>query len=89
VLSRLPEFLGFTVACAEKRLLRMGVLKKPFAELSLLEKSAAVAEAYGASLLSAPLRLLPRKRLTGTYLRDPHVIHRPDSGEEDPIRLVR
>jgi len=89
VLSLLPEFLGFTVACAEKRLLRMGVLTKPLAELSLLEKSAAVAEAYGASLLSAPLRLLPRKRLTDTYLRDPHVLHRPESGEEDPIRLVR
>src|SRR5260370_24486009 len=50
VLSLLPEFLGFTVACAEKRLLRMGVLTKPFAELSLLEKSAAVADAYGASV---------------------------------------
>jgi hypothetical protein len=89
VLSLLPEFLGFTVACAETRLLRMGVLTKPLAELSLLEKAAAVAEAYGASLLSAPLRLLPRKRLTDTYLRDPHLLHRPKSNEEDPIRLVR
>ncbi len=89
VLALLPGFLAFTVACAEKRLLRMGVLARPFAELSLVEKSAAVAEAYGASFLRAPLRLLPRKRLTDTYLRDPHVLNRAESGEEDPIRLVR
>src|SRR5205807_3571168 len=60
VLSRLPAFLEFTVACGEKRLLRMGVLTKPLAELTLLEKSAAIAEAYGASILTAPLRLWPR-----------------------------
>jgi hypothetical protein len=89
VLSQLPEFLGFTVACAEKRLLRMGVLEKPFAQLSLLEKSAAVAEAYGTSLLAAPLRrFVPRKRLTDTYLSDPQIVHRGEASE-DPIRLVR
>jgi len=54
-----------------------------------LEKAAAVAEAYGASLLSAPLRLFPRKRLTDTYLSDPHLLRRPKSNEEDPIGLVR
>jgi bacterioferritin (cytochrome b1) len=90
LLSQLPAFLRFTVDCAEKRLLRMGVLLEPFAELSLLEKSAAVAEAYGASLVAAPLRLLPRKRLTDTYLRDPAVVKRAPAGpEEEPIRLVR
>jgi bacterioferritin (cytochrome b1) len=91
VLSRLPEFLEFTVACAEQRLLRMGVLTKPFAQISALEKSAAIAEAYGVSLLRAPLRkLLPRRRLTDTYLSDPAVLRRPPSAaEEDPIRLVR
>ena len=89
VLSRLPEFLAFTVSCAEKRLLRMGVLTKPLSELSFVEKSAAVVEAYCASLLSAPLRFLPRKRLTGTYLRDPHVLNRAPADEEDPIRLVK
>ncbi len=89
VLSRLPAFLRFTVDCAEKRLLRMGVLLEPFAELSVLEKSVAVAEAYGASLLTAPLRLLPRKRLTDTYLRDPAVVKREPGPEEEPIRLVR
>ncbi len=89
VLSQLPAFLDFSVQCAEKRLQRMGVLARPFAELSTLEKAAAVAEAYGASLLGAPLRLLPRKRLTDTYLRDPSVLQRPPQDEEEPIRLVR
>src|SRR5947208_2420783 len=87
VLSQLPEFLGFSVACAERRLLRMGVLTKPLAELAVLEKSLAVAEAYGTSLLTAPLRLLPRKRLTETYLRDPSVA-RQGRGSP-PVRAVR
>src|SRR5256885_2082857 len=89
VLSRLPEFLKFTVDCAEKRLLRMGVLLKPLAEFSLLEKSAAIAEAYGTSLLTAPLRLLPRQRLTETYLRDPSMLRARPDAEEEPIRIVR
>jgi bacterioferritin (cytochrome b1) len=88
VLSLLPQFLDFTVACAEKRLLHMGVLTTPFANLGALEKAAAVAEAYGTSLLSTPLRLLPRKRLTDTYLRDPAVLKR-GAEEEETIRLVR
>jgi len=87
VLSQLPEFLRFSVSCAEKRLLRMGVLTKPLGELGVLEKSRAVAEAYGTSLLTAPLRLLPRKRLTETYLRDPSVA-RQGRGSP-PLRAVR
>jgi hypothetical protein len=89
VLSKLPSFLQFTVDCAEKRLLRMGVLLKPFAELGALEKAACIAEAYGASLVTAPLRLLPRKRLTDTYLRDPAVLQRGPEEDEEAIRLVR
>jgi len=89
VLSKLPNFLQFTVDCAEKRLLRMGVLLKPFAELGAFEKAACVAEAYGTALVTRPLRLLPRKRLTDTYLRDPAVLQRPPEDEEEPIRLVR
>jgi hypothetical protein len=89
VLSQLPAFLQFNVECAEKRLLRMGVLSKPLAELSLLEKSAAVAEAYGTSLLRAPLRFLPHARLTDTYLRDPAVLKAEPPEDEEPIRLVR
>ncbi len=86
VLSQLPAFLQFTVDCAEKRLLRMGVLTKPFSELSSLEKAACVAEAY----MTAPLqRLRRRRRLTDTYLRDPAVLQRPPVDEEEPIRLVR
>ena len=86
VLSQLPAFLELSVACAEKRLLRMGVLHRPSAEISLFEKSAAVGEAYAMSLISAPFRLLPRRRLTDTYLRDPEIARR---SEEEPIRLVR
>ena len=90
VLAQLPAFLDFTVACAEKRLLRMGVLTRPLAELSWLEKSSAIAAAYGASMLTAPLRLLPRKRLTETYLHDPALNGRDAQATEDePIRLVR
>jgi hypothetical protein len=89
VLSRLPAFLEFSVACAEKRLLRMGVLDRPFAQLSSLEKAAAVAEAYGASLASLPFRFWPRPRLTDTYLRDPAVAHRPAPDGDEPIRIVR
>ncbi len=89
VLSALPGFLRFTVDCAEKRLLRMGVLKRPFAELGALEKTANVAEAYGTSLLSAPLRLLPRKRLTDTYLRDAAVRQPAAPEDKEHVRLVR
>src|SRR5438105_3658208 len=53
VLAQLPAFLEFSVACAEKRLLRMGVLHRPSAEISLFEKSAAVGEAYAMSVISA------------------------------------
>jgi hypothetical protein len=88
VLSRLPEFLEFTVRCAETRLTRMGVLERPLAQMSALSKAAAIAAAYGSSLLRAPLRLLPRRRLTDTYLRDP-AMKRVAPSDEEPIRLVR
>jgi hypothetical protein len=88
LLSQLPDFLQFSGACAEQRLLRMGVLTKPLAELGTLEKGLAIGEAYGTSLLTAPLRLLPRKRLTDTYLRDPAVARRASPPEEKPVRLV-
>ena len=57
------------------------------ADLGVLEKTLAVAEAYGTSLLKTPLRLLPRKRLTETYLRDPSVA-RQGRGSP-PLRSVR
>jgi hypothetical protein len=86
VLVKLPEFLQFTADSAETRLLRMGVLEKPLAEMSAVSKGFAVAAAYGLSALSLPGRLLPRRRLTGTYLRDPAILRRED---QQPVRLVR
>jgi hypothetical protein len=73
VLRQLPAFLEFAVQAAEMRLMRMGVLRAPFSQLSAGQKSIAVATAYGGSLLRLPLRLLPRRRLTDTYLRDPEI----------------
>ena len=89
VLSQLPAFLEFSVRCAEQRLLRMRVLERPLAEVSRLEKALAVAEAYGTSLVVAPLRLWPKKRLTETYLRDPALAPRAPVPEEEPVRLIR
>jgi bacterioferritin (cytochrome b1) len=82
VLSRLPEFLGKTTACAELRLRRIGLLDRPLAELGTLARAALIAEAYAQKAGSAlwrlvtwPVRLLPfvgkKRRLTDTYLDDP------------------
>jgi bacterioferritin (cytochrome b1) len=83
VLKHLPAFLDHANRCAELRLLRIGVLEKPLAEMSGAKRAALVAEAYGGkalgglgSLVMLPLRLLPwfrRKRVTDTYLADPHI----------------
>jgi hypothetical protein len=81
VLSRLPEFLVATVACAETRLRRIGLLDRPLAELGAARRAALVAEAYGGKLLGGlgrllalPLRLVRHKRrLTDTYLDDPAI----------------
>jgi hypothetical protein len=82
VLSRLPEFLEKTTACAEQRMLRIGLLDRPLAELGGAGRAALVAEAYGGKalgmlgrLVTWPFRLLPfvgrKKLLTDTYLDDP------------------
>jgi bacterioferritin (cytochrome b1) len=83
VLKHLPAFLAHANRCAETRLRRIGVLDRPLEELSGAKRAALVAEAYGGkfaggigSLLALPLRLLPwfrKKRVTDTYLLDPHV----------------
>ncbi len=84
VMKHLPAFLDHANRCAELRLRRIGVLDRPLAELSGPSRARLVAEAYGgkllgglASLVTAPLRLLPlwpkKKRLTDTYLQDAHV----------------
>jgi len=87
VLSQLPAFLGFSVACAEKRLSRMGLLTRPLSEVSALEKALAIGEAYGTSLVTAPLRAWPKRRLTETYLRDPDVLR--ETREAQRLRAVR
>lgn len=84
VLKHLPAFLAHANTCAEMRLVRIGVLDRPLAELGAVKRAALVAEAYGGkalgglgSLLMTPLRILPfwpkKKRLTDTYLLDAHV----------------
>lgn len=84
VLKHLPEFLAFANRCAETRLRRIGVLDRPLAELGAAKRAALVAEAYAGKavggllgILAMPLRLLPfwpkKKRLTDSYLADPHI----------------
>jgi bacterioferritin (cytochrome b1) len=83
VLKHLPAFLAHANHCAEIRLRRIGVLDRPLAEISKARRAALVTEAYAGkalgglgSLLALPLRLLPwfkKKRVTDTYLLDPHV----------------
>lgn len=81
--AQLPAFLAHIVGAAETRLLRMGVLDRPFAKLSTKGRALLVVEAYAGkagsaalSLVTWPFRLLPwfsAKRLTDTYLDDPEV----------------
>lgn len=84
VMKHLPAFLDHANACAELRLLRIGVLDRPLTEVSGARRALLVIEAYGGKLLGGlvslatlPLRALPlwprKKRLTETYLGDPHV----------------
>lgn len=84
VLEHTREFLAFTNRCAELRLMRMGFIDRPLAEISRAKKLALIVEAYGGkalggllSLCTLPLRLLPfwpkKKRLTDSYLDDPHI----------------
>ncbi len=84
-MAQLPEFLAHTNDCAEKRLLRMGLITKPLSEIGRLRRTALVIEAYGAKIPSAlfglvklPFRLVGRlfkkkSRLTDTYLDDPYI----------------
>ncbi|MEJ7599265.1 MAG: ferritin-like domain-containing protein [Kofleriaceae bacterium] len=84
VLAFLPAFLDHANRCAEIRLRRIGVLDRPLEDISAAKRALLVTEAYGgkliggiASLVTLPIRLLPffpkRKRLTDTYLADPHI----------------
>jgi len=84
VLKHLPAFLAHANDMAELRLRRIGVIDRPLSEMSGVKRAVLVAEAYGGKLLGglgglvvSVLRVLPffpkRKRVTDTYLRDPHV----------------
>ena len=84
MLSHLPDVPRPREPCAELRLRRIGVLDRPLDELSGAKRAALVAEAYGGKLLGglgslardcrcACCRWPKKKRLTDTYLRDPHV----------------
>jgi bacterioferritin (cytochrome b1) len=83
VLHHLPAFLDHANTCAELRLRRIGVLDRPLEKISAAKRAVLVAEAYAGkllgglgSILATPLRLLPwfkKKRVTDTYLLDPHV----------------
>lgn len=94
VIRHLPQFLAHTNRCAETRLLRMGVLDQPLANIGALQRAALVTEAYAGKaasgllqLVTAPLRLLPfwpkKQRLTDIYLKDPHIAQyqRPGAAE--------
>jgi hypothetical protein len=76
VLGHLPAFVEHAARCGELRLRRLGIVDRPFAGLSTAAKLLAVTAAYGTSVLSLPSRLLPRKRLTETYLSDPSILSR-------------
>jgi hypothetical protein len=79
VLSRLPDFLALALACNETRLLRMGLLDRPLAQVGKAQRAALVAEAYarkGGDSARRLLHVLPlagKKRLTETYLDDPTI----------------
>ncbi len=100
VLSNLSPFLALTNRCAEMRMLRMGLIDRPLAEMSRARKAMLVAEAYGGkflgglgSLLTAPLRLLPlgmgKKRLTDMYLSDPDIRRTMTLGDGSPASSGR
>jgi bacterioferritin (cytochrome b1) len=85
VLRHLPAFLALANQCAEIRLRRIGVLDRPLADLGAARRALLVTEAYAGKalgsllhLLTTPLRLLPfwpkKKRLTDSYLADPHIV---------------
>jgi hypothetical protein len=69
VLRQLPEFLAHTTAVTELRLVRLGLLDRPLAELGRARQAGLVARALARRALS-PLRRRPRL-LTDTYLADP------------------
>lgn len=86
-LQQLPALVRHTVRVAELRLQRIGLVDRPLSSISSARKALYVLEAYAGKLLGGlvglvlgvvlfPLRMLGffrPKRLTDTYLDDPHV----------------
>lgn len=86
-LQQLPALVRHTVRVAELRLQRIGLVDRPLSSISAPRKLLYVLEAYAGKLLGGllgfvlgvvlfPLRMLGffrPKRLTDTYLDDPHV----------------
>jgi hypothetical protein len=84
VLQHLPAFVKFSVSRVELRMLRMGLLDRPLAEIPTRERLALVAEAYAGQAAESAARkvflsplqklgLFREKKLTDTYLDDPLV----------------
>ncbi len=77
VMSQLGGFLDTVVKSSELRLLRIGLLDRPLAELSRRRQLRLIAEAHAAGLvrsaMAVPRRLAGRnpRKLTDTYLDDP------------------
>jgi hypothetical protein len=69
----------------------MGIVEGAVGDLSGWRKAGAIAAAYGAGIAALPLRLLPRRRLTDTYLRDPAVVRADEeqSRGDGPLHIVR
>jgi len=73
VWRQLPAFTRHIVDISERRLLRMGVLEKPLAELPRARRWSLIGAGAVARGL-APLRLRRRRLLTQTYLQDPQIV---------------
>lgn len=95
VVRHLPKFLAKVVQTGETRLIRIGLLDRPLAEMSRIEKARAVAEAYAAKgarrVKTLPKRLFPfgsgPSRLTDAYLKDPGLLAQMDRAKEKASKL--
>lgn len=96
VLRQLPAFLSFARSRAELRLMRMGVLDRPLAQVPAWELGLALAAAYSGSALSSLGRMGRRlapfgrpRRLTDVYLDDPDLSARLAArGDGDEAQVV-
>lgn len=75
VLRRTPEYIARIVEVTDLRLRRMGVTTKPLAEYGRIESLMAITRSVAQKLLRKlnPWRRLRKRRLTDTYLKDPHL----------------